>query len=1094
MIGRELSHYEFLEELGQGGMGVVYRARDVKLGREVAIKVLPHDLVADPESRQRFEQEARATAALEHPNIAVIHEIDEVEGVSFIVMELLRARTLRDMLSEEGLPPETALDLAAQVADGLSCAHASNIIHRDIKPGNLMISNEGHLKIIDFGLAKLIEVRDADSSEDKTITRLDTEIGTIVGTTTYMSPEQARSEVVDPRTDIFSLGIVLFEMLTGAVPFRGRGAADILSSVLKDPTPRIQTLVSGLTSEATVLVQTILDKCLAKDPKDRYPSAESLAAELREVGKSVAGAPAKVGWLGRWARTAVVAGVLAASVIFGLRWLELPTTPSMPSMNAPFSADVVGTDGQQRSVAVMGFRNLSGQEDVAWLSTALSEMLGTELAIGDRLRIISGEDVARMKADLALSDQESFARDTLAQIRNNLCSDFVVVGSYVALGEPDSNAFRLDVRLQDAAAGRTVQSVAASGSKDELFDIVRRTGAELREGLGVERLSEMELESVRASASSIPEATRLYAQGLEKLRTFDASGARALVERAIVLDPDFAQAHAALSSAWEQLGYDKRAEEAAERALALSEGLPRKQRLLLRALYQERSSDWAGAVETLTVLLARSPKNLDYGLRLAAAQSAAGSASEGLDSMSALRRLPAPLSQDPRIDLAESELAYSLADYRRAVKLSQEASHKALASGASTLAAHAMLVEGDALWNLGDLKASSEVVETAIELFEQVGDLRGVAEALNSRAILYEIQGNLSTAGTLYRESLSVAREIGDRAGIATALYNMATTALKQGELSTSAALLEESLAVVRDIRDPLKEAVRLFFLGRVALEKGDLAGAERFATDALHRDESLGAQRWASESLKLLSDIQLASGDVVAARETLQQALALSENIGHRINAGRQLTALGELLIQAGELGEASKKLEQGAALLRETEDHGALALNNVARATILIEQDRASEGEAMARESAGVLHRQGRSDQELRASTVVARALLEQGKTFAAQTLLERIAPAAERSESAAVRLAVTIRSAHSRSLAGDVDAARRELQSVLVEAEKLGFVPLSYEARLVLASVSEDVDLSALAIEAEEKGFVLTARKAARAAVAGTRRPPS
>ena len=1087
MIGRTLSHYEFLEELGRGGMGVVYRARDVKLAREVAVKVLPPAFLADPEQSRRFDHEARAAAALEHPNIAVIHEIDEVDGVHFIVMELLRAKTLGDITPQQGLPPEVALDFAIQIASALSCAHANGILHRDIKPGNIMVSSDGHVKIIDFGLAKPIEAPISDS-EDETLSRLQTEIGTIVGTAKYMSPEQARSETLDARTDVFSLGVVLFEMLTGKPPFQGTGAADILSSVLKDPTPRIRRLASSVPHKSTARLQNILDRCLAKDRDERYVSANSLAADLREARDLIGNESARPRWLGRWARATVVTGLLAASAIVGARWLGRSSTV------APRSADVIDAGEVQPAIAVVGFRNLSARDDEAWLSTALSEMLSTELATGDRLRIVSGEDVARMKAELGLTAQESFAQDTLARIRRNLGCDFVVIGSYLIVGESGSNALRLDARLQDTIAGETVKSVAASGSNDELFDIVRRTGAELREVLGVEQLSEMEFESVRAAASSVPEATRLYAEGLAKLRAFDATGARALVERAIELDPDFAQGHAALSDAWSQLGYDERAQESARRAFALSEGLPRKQRLLLRALSEERSSNWPGAVETLTILLARSPKNVDYGLRLAAAQGSNGSPHDGLETIALLRRLPAPLRQDPRIDLTEFDLAFLLDDSRRMVELSKDAANKARTNGASGLLAQALYKQGNAHRRLGELQASAQTLDSAIELFEQVGNARGVADSLNSQALVYVIQGNLSTAETLYRESLLVAREIGDQSLIATALYNLAINELKQGSLGVSAQLLEESLTVAREIPDPRREATRLTYLGRVAFEKAQLREAERLADDSRRRHETLGNQVRVSESLTLLSEIQLASGDLASARENLDRAIVLSEKIGHRTNAGRQATALGELLIHAGELEEASNQIDRGAALLRAAGESGAMAWNNVVRATILLEQGRASESELLARTSAEIFQRHGRRDVELRARTVQARAMREQGKTASAQTLLERIEAAAEGSESPTTRIAVTIESAHTRSVAGAVDSARRDLERALAEAETLGVVPLQYAARLVLADVSEDVDLADLAVEAEQRGFDLTARKAMAAATAKTEEPSS
>jgi serine/threonine protein kinase len=211
MIGRTLSHYRILDEIRRGGMGIVYRALDLKLEREVAIKVLPPELVADPERKRRFIQEAKAAAKLEHPHIGVVHEIDEEDGVTFIVMELIRGEMLRDSLDRERLALGRVLELATEVAEGLARAHDQSIVHRDIKPANIMLTDDGHAKVIDFGLAKLVEPPAGEGSDIKTRARGETDAGTVLGTVSYMSPEQARGQTVDHRSDVFSFGIVLYE-------------------------------------------------------------------------------------------------------------------------------------------------------------------------------------------------------------------------------------------------------------------------------------------------------------------------------------------------------------------------------------------------------------------------------------------------------------------------------------------------------------------------------------------------------------------------------------------------------------------------------------------------------------------------------------------------------------------------------------------------------------------------------------------------------------------------------------------------------------------------------------------------------------------
>ncbi len=277
MIGRTLSHYKVLEEISRGGMGIVYKALDLKLNREVALKVLPPELVSDPDRKRRFIQEAQAAAAIKHPNIATIYEIDEVDGVDFIAMELIEGEQLSDILSRGALSPERTLDLARDVANGLAKAHEKRIVHRDLKPANIMVTEEGVPKIIDFGLAKLLEPLEADSAVETAI-RQQTQIGQLLGTVSYMSPEQARGQAVDARSDVFSFGVMLYEMVTGSVPFEAPSSAEVLNAIIHAPLPHGAREISPK-------LHRVIDKCTAKNPDDRYPTGVALLADLQKLSQ-----------------------------------------------------------------------------------------------------------------------------------------------------------------------------------------------------------------------------------------------------------------------------------------------------------------------------------------------------------------------------------------------------------------------------------------------------------------------------------------------------------------------------------------------------------------------------------------------------------------------------------------------------------------------------------------------------------------------------------------------------------------------------------------------------------------------------------------
>jgi Tol biopolymer transport system component/predicted Ser/Thr protein kinase len=273
--GTRLGPYEILAPLGAGGMGEVYRARDAKLGRELALKVLPEDLSRDPERRRRFEQEARAASALNHPNVVPVYDVGTVDGVTYIAMELVEGRTLRDVVTAGATPPKKLLELAVQIADGLSRAHEAGIVHRDLKPENIMVSRDGHVRILDFGLAKLVEPK-GDVSENSTSPQI-TRAGMVVGTLGYMSPEQAAGRSVDFRSDQFSLGTILYELASGKKPFQRATGPETLTAILREPAPPLAPLAPHLPAPLRWIVE---ERCLAKEREDRYASTRDLQREL----------------------------------------------------------------------------------------------------------------------------------------------------------------------------------------------------------------------------------------------------------------------------------------------------------------------------------------------------------------------------------------------------------------------------------------------------------------------------------------------------------------------------------------------------------------------------------------------------------------------------------------------------------------------------------------------------------------------------------------------------------------------------------------------------------------------------------------------
>jgi non-specific serine/threonine protein kinase len=594
---RRLGAYKIVGHLGAGGMGQVYIGEDARLGRRIAVKTLPPEMAAHPSWLERFEREARALAALNHPHIVTIHSIEEDRGIRFLTMEMIEGKTLHETIPEGGLALEQFLQIATELTDALAAAHEQGVIHRDLKPANVMVTKSGRVKILDFGIAKITS-KETETETAKVQAALSHD-GMLIGTVSYMAPEQLKNESVDARSDLFSLGVVLYLMATGQHPFPARGALQRIPAILNDAPLAISSMRKGLPQALT----EIISRCLEKDPADRYQSAEELRSDLEDLRRReltaslLSNRPRVLPKVSRRNILTTIVITLFLTGVLAVSWEKI----APPSADSQVPDKQAKVDAPRTSLAVLFFQNLTGDPELDWLSNGIVELLVTDLSQSPGLAVLSTGQVHHILKSLDAYQEISLPPEIVLKAAQKGNVEAIIRGSFARLGD----VLRIAYSIENPVTGEKLRSETLEGQGEEsLFHLVDQMSAAVLDTFNAHRPEPSPATVQIAVTSSLPALQAFTEAQTLNIKHSKPEAAIAKLEEAIQIDPGFALAFVTLAKLHQGQGRSDEAQQFAQRAFELAERLPLLHRFTAEAgYYGTRWATTGQAIETYALAL-----------------------------------------------------------------------------------------------------------------------------------------------------------------------------------------------------------------------------------------------------------------------------------------------------------------------------------------------------------------------------------------------------------------------------------------------------------------------------------------------------------